>query len=64
MDPASAAAMSDPDRNPHFRRRWREQRPSLPWPRVWETPAPPADSNDRRLPVERWDNLPLKDPSR
>jgi hypothetical protein len=22
MDAASAAAMSDPDRNPHFRRRW------------------------------------------
>jgi len=24
MDAAAAAAMSDPDRNPHFRRRWSE----------------------------------------
>ena len=24
MDPATAAAMSDPDRNPRFRRRWTE----------------------------------------
>jgi hypothetical protein len=28
MDAASAAAMSDPDRNPHFRR-------------IWHDPAPP-----------------------
>lgn len=26
MDAANAAAQSDPDRNPHFRRRWREPR--------------------------------------
>ena len=25
MDPAAAAAMSDPERNPHFRRRWHDQ---------------------------------------
>jgi len=24
MDPAVAAAMSDPERNPHFRRRWHD----------------------------------------
>src|SRR3954447_7967499 len=32
MDAASAAAMSDPDRNPAFRRRWQDAhtRPELP----------------------------------
>jgi hypothetical protein len=34
MDAATAAAMSDPERNPLFRRRWQEQlsEPVLPWP--------------------------------
>lgn len=29
MDAAAAAAMSDPDRNPHFRRRWDEAAPGV-----------------------------------
>jgi hypothetical protein len=29
MDAAAAARMSDPERNPHFRRRWRE--PAYDW---------------------------------
>ncbi len=28
MDAAAAARMSDPDRNPHFRRQWAEDRDS------------------------------------
>lgn len=30
MDAAAAAAMSDPERNPHFRRRWDEGSPDAP----------------------------------
>jgi hypothetical protein len=37
MDAASAAAMSDPDRNPHFRRRWGQP----PMPRVVPVHQPP-----------------------
>jgi hypothetical protein len=36
MDAASAAAMSDPDRNPAFNRRWRE--PTLPVEPLWSVP--------------------------
>jgi hypothetical protein len=38
MDTAAAARMSDPDRNPNFRRRWRE-----PAGRAPAAPAEPAD---------------------
>jgi hypothetical protein len=38
MDAASAAAMSDPDRNPHFRRRWQEP----PAKTTLDPPRPPA----------------------
>jgi hypothetical protein len=40
MDAAAAAAMSDPDRNPHFRRRWREQAS----PRVIQVIAPSRET--------------------
>jgi hypothetical protein len=41
MDAAAAAAMSDPDRNPHFRRLWQEQ--VLRPPRVIPAGSPPSD---------------------
>jgi hypothetical protein len=44
MDAAAAAAMSDPLRNPHFRRRWREESVRADAP-----PAPPPSSPDARL---------------
>jgi len=40
MDAASAAAMSDPERNPHFRRRWSEM-DDIVVPR----PLPSADAD-------------------
>lgn len=36
MDAATAAAMSDPERNPHFRRRWGQSAP-----RIMPNPVPP-----------------------
>lgn len=34
MDPARAAAQSDPERNPQFNRRWSDDLPPLPRPFV------------------------------
>ncbi len=53
-DAASAAAMSDPRRNPSFRRRWREQ---LDYPTSSETPTPSPEvalENTGRALREHW----------
>jgi hypothetical protein len=42
MTPADAAAMADPDRNPHFRRRWVEE----PGRRIRPAPAPRSPIDD------------------
>lgn len=43
MDAAAAARMSDPQLNPHFRRRWREETAERPSP----PPAPPEAATAR-----------------
>jgi hypothetical protein len=43
MDAADAARMSDPERNPHFRRRWRE----APDERAQDPPAPAETATER-----------------
>ena len=54
MDAAAAAAMSDPERNPAFRRRWREA-PDEPreMPPADLEPADAIESAGREL-LEQW----------
>jgi hypothetical protein len=54
MDAAVAAAMSDPERNPAFRRRWQET--CTPQQRHDEVPRPAPDMLELtgRALVEQW----------
>ncbi len=54
MDAATAAAMSDPERNPGFRRRWREapDGPAAPLRPVQE-PATSIERTGREL-LDQW----------
>ena len=54
MDAATAAAMSDPERNPAFRRRWQEapDRPAAPHQPVQE-PATSLERTGREL-LDQW----------
>ncbi len=53
MDAAAAAAMSDPERNPAFRRRWREAPGEPAWPSPVHEPEDTIAVTGLEL-LEQW----------
>ena len=53
MDAAAAARMSDPERNPAFRRRWRKTSDAPAWPPPVHEPEDTVEPTGLEL-LEQW----------